>query len=704
MNRMGLGVFAFVIAVMGAGVFSAPARADDRSVCLDQNAALDDGIAACGRLIDAGKSKGNDLAGLYDWRAYRWLKKNNADRALSDLDQAIRLYPKYAHALSLRCWAWHDKGDADKALTDCNQSIQLDPKTSGAYQNRANAYILKSDYDHAISDYSQTLQLQPTSEMAFELRGNAYIGKADYDHAIADLTEAIRLDATHPRAFNWRANAYFGKKNFDLAVADYSAAARLAPTEPVYFRNRGWTFVQMGDTNRALPDYDQALRLNPNSDLWFNERGQIFLGLGNYDRAAADFDSAIRINANNNAAFGNRGLAYFFKGDFDRALADYAESIRLNPKNQADFNNRCLLLSRKGDLDAAMADCDEALRLVPRSPTAFGNRCGARLAKGDPDAAVADCDQAIAIDPGYTGAYVNRGMAYEAKGDKARATADFQTAIAKPPKYLTGKEFQETARQHLAALGGAARPVTPAPTPGPVAQQGGRRVALVIGNSGYKAVAALPNPSRDAAAVAGALRSAGFQTVTLETDLSLDRFINALRLFARQAESADWALIYYAGHGMEMNGTNYLIPIDAKLETDRDVNFEAVPLDQALNAVEGARKLRVVILDACRDNPFANQMRRTTASRSIGRGLARVEPDGGTLVAYAAKGGEVALDGDGQNSPFVSAILKYLPMPGVEINKFFRLVRDDVLTSTGRKQEPFVYGSLPSEDFFFVAK
>src|SRR4029077_11590180 len=135
------------------------------------------------------------------------------------------------------------------------------------------------------------------------------------------------------------------------------------------------------------------------------------------------------------------------------------------------------------------------------------------------------------------------------------------------------------------------------------------------------------------------------QTVTLETDLTLDRFVNALRLFARQAESAEWAVIYYAGHGMEMNGVNYLVPIDAKLETDRDVNFEAVPLDQALNAVEGARKLRVVILDACRDNPFANKMRRTTASRSMGRGLARVEPEGGTLVAYAARGGEVALDG-----------------------------------------------------------
>ncbi len=702
MNRVGIGVIALAALFGAAAGLAAPARADDKSVCFDVKAPLDDGIAACGRLIDGRKAKGNDLARLYDWRGYRWLKKSDPDRALADLDQAIRLSPKYAHALSLRCWAWHDKGDADKAMADCNQAIQLDPKMAGAYQNRGNTYMLQKDYDRAVAEYSQTLQLEPTNGIAFELRGNAYSSKGDYDRAITDFTEAIRLDPTRVRAFNWRANAYFGKKNYDLAIADYTSALRLVPTEPVYFRSRGWSYIQKGESSRALPDYDEALRLNPNSDAYFNERGQIFLNLGNYDRAVPDFDSAIRINPKSDAAFGNRGLAYFFKNDFERALADYAESIRLNPKNQADFNNRCLALARKGDLDAAMADCDEALRLVPRSPTAFGNRCGARLAKGDLDAAIADCDQAVAIDPGYTGGYVNRGLTYEAKGDRARAIADFETAIAKPAKYLTGRQFQDTARQHLASLGAS----RPAPLPqAPVAQQGGgRRVALVIGNSAYKSVAALPNPSRDAGAVADVLRRAGFQTATLETDLTLDRFVNALRLFARQAESAEWALIYYAGHGIEMNGVNYLVPVDARLETDRDVNFEAVPLDQVLSAVEGARKLRVVILDACRDNPFANKMKRTTASRSIGRGLARVEPEGGTLVAYAAKGGEVALDGDGQNSPFVTAILKYLPMPGVEINKFFRLVRDDVLNSTNRKQEPFVYGSLPSDDFFFVSR
>ncbi len=231
----------------------------------------------------------------------------------------------------------------------------------------------------------------------------------------------------------------------------------------------------------------------------------------------------------------------------------------------------------------------------------------------------------------------------------------------------------------------------------------GHRVALVIGNSGYDAVAPLANARRDAEAIAATLRSVGFQIVRLEGDMRRGRLIEALRNFAREAASADWAVIYFAGHGLEIGGTNYLVPVDAKLESDRDVQYEAVALEQVMGAVEGARKLRLVILDACRDNPFVARMKSTAASRSIGRGLARVEPEGGTLVAYAAKGGQVALDGAGANSPFVRALVEHLPTPGLEIGKLFRHVRDDVLAATGRRQEPFVYGSLPGEDFFFVA-
>jgi uncharacterized caspase-like protein len=178
------------------------------------------------------------------------------------------------------------------------------------------------------------------------------------------------------------------------------------------------------------------------------------------------------------------------------------------------------------------------------------------------------------------------------------------------------------------------------------------------------------------------------------------------RDFAARAETADWAVVYYAGHGMEVGGVNYLIPIDAKIAADRDIGFEAVPLEQILNAAERAKKLRLVILDACRDNPFANQMKRTltVASRSVSQGLAAVEPEAGTLVVYAAKDGETALDGDGISSPFASAFVKNLPTPGLEVRRLFDFVRDDVMEATGRKQKPFSYGSISGrQDFYFVA-
>lgn len=227
------------------------------------------------------------------------------------------------------------------------------------------------------------------------------------------------------------------------------------------------------------------------------------------------------------------------------------------------------------------------------------------------------------------------------------------------------------------------------------------RVALVIGNSGYSQVPQLVNPRKDSEAIAATFRKVGFKTVTLRHDLGRDAMNSALHAFAREAEKADWAVVYFAGHGIEYAGVNYIIPSDATLSSDRDVQFEAIALNQVLAAVEGARKLRLVILDACRDNPFLGRMKRSVASRSITRGLVRVEPSGGVLVAFAAKEGEIALDGDENNSPFTTALVKHIHTPGLEINRLFRRVRSEVLLSTNQRQEPYVYGSLPDEDFYF---
>ncbi|WP_441234000.1 caspase family protein [Bradyrhizobium sp. 930_D9_N1_4] len=226
-----------------------------------------------------------------------------------------------------------------------------------------------------------------------------------------------------------------------------------------------------------------------------------------------------------------------------------------------------------------------------------------------------------------------------------------------------------------------------------------RRVALVIGNSAYKSVPRLSNPTNDATLVGGMFRKAGFDSIDIKLDLNVVEMRKALREFGGKTRDADVAIIYYAGHGIELDGNNYLIPTDATLETDTDVLDETFPLDRVLFAIEPAKQLRLVILDACRDNPFAKTMKRTVASRAIGRGLAKIEPTSpNTMIAFAAKAGSTASDGDSKNSPFAAAVVERLPTPGLDLRKAFGFVRDDVLKNTGYKQEPYVYGSLGGDD------
>ena len=238
-------------------------------------------------------------------------------------------------------------------------------------------------------------------------------------------------------------------------------------------------------------------------------------------------------------------------------------------------------------------------------------------------------------------------------------------------------------------------------TAGPAAAT--KRVALVVGNSTYQNAPLLPNPANDAAAIAATLKSAGFDAVDSRLNLAAADMKRVLRDFADQARDADIALVYYAGHGIEIDGTNYLIPTDARLERDTDIYDEAFSLDRVLLAIEPARQLRLVIVDACRNNPFADTMKRTVASRSISRGLARVEPTvSNTLIAFAAKAGLTALDGNSKNSPYAAALVKYIAKPGLDLRRVFGFVRDDVLQATGNRQEPYVYGSLGGEDVALV--
>jgi hypothetical protein len=224
-----------------------------------------------------------------------------------------------------------------------------------------------------------------------------------------------------------------------------------------------------------------------------------------------------------------------------------------------------------------------------------------------------------------------------------------------------------------------------------------KRVALVIGNSAYQHVPAVPNPSRDAKAMAAMFDNAGFDVVTTQYDAGNLELKRAIRQFEDAATEADTAVIYYAGHGIEIHGTNYLIPIDAKLAADRNADDEAITLDRLVQAIDGARRLRLVILDTCRDNAFARTMKRERAAAlpEVHAGVCKSEPTGvNTLIAFAAKTA-LSLDAsDADHSPYAAALLTNLFVPGLDVRLALGRVRDEVLKKTNNRQEPFVYGSL----------
>jgi hypothetical protein len=246
----------------------------------------------------------------------------------------------------------------------------------------------------------------------------------------------------------------------------------------------------------------------------------------------------------------------------------------------------------------------------------------------------------------------------------------------------------------IAAVAAIGALVTSADTAWAQSQAGApRRVAMVIGNAHYLHAKSLKNPSKDAQAIADRFREAGFDTAGPLLDLNLKAMQDAVRDFGARAEQAEVAVFYYAGHGVEFSGENYLLPVDIAVETENDTEDRAVKLSLVLDAVKKARQLKVVILDACRDNPFAERYALQGAG-SVGHGLANIEPSSGVLVAFAARHGTVAFDGEGERSPFTLALLQQLARPGIDVLEFFSEVAKTVRKATNARQEPYTYGSV----------
>src|ERR1700754_2030771 len=224
-----------------------------------------------------------------------------------------------------------------------------------------------------------------------------------------------------------------------------------------------------------------------------------------------------------------------------------------------------------------------------------------------------------------------------------------------------------------------------------------KRVAFVVGNGAYKNVAPLPNPSVDAKAMAATLRNVGFEVVE-GSNLTRDKMTERLLDFGKKAQGADVAVFFYAGHGIAISGTNYLLPIDADIKSEMDVKLgAAITIDLTLEQTMGDAKVKLVFLDACRDNPFAAKIRSAKATRSanVGSGLAEMKSGEGTLLAFATGPGQTALDGEaGTKSPLTRALLANIAQPGVEIQQAMTKVRAQVNDETAKNQLPWGHTNL----------
>jgi len=493
--------------------------------------------------------------------------------------------------------------------------------------------------------------------------------KGNYSQVIADATEAMRLQAGQITLYNLRGSAYFDKGEYDIAIADFNDALRIGPPSGIVYHNRGNAWRRKGDNAKALADYDQAIQLGPKDAYTYQNRGATKQALG----------------------------------DLDGALTDINEAIRINPTQASVYNNRAVIWRAKGDIDRAIADSSEAIRLAKaKAPVNVMTPPGSVLIS----------------------AYIQRGLSYEAKSDYGHAREDYNATLEGVAPDAGSKANQATTKARLALLSDAIAPApqapaptpelkttpgqspisAPAPTPFPIASTG-KRVALVIGNGAYAHVKALPNPPNDAHAIAKNLRELGFR-VSEGIDLDRASMQKITREFLLDAAHAQTAVLYFAGHGVQVDGRNFLVPVDVRLQPGINPIETMIDMDTILAALDDQVRTNILIFDACRNNPMAEQrVASAGSSRAIEAGglappsapVAGTTLGAGTLIAFATAPGQVALDGEGANSPFSAALSRHIGTPGLEVQQMLTRVRAEVVAATKSKQVPWSNSSLLGE-------
>ena len=588
-----------------------------------------------------------------------------------------------ARALLARGKIYFDRGNLGAALGDLRQSVELDREDANGHYWLGRVLGQTATPADALRSFDEALRVRPGWPNAINARGIMYGRQGDNAKAIEAFSAAIKADPHFLVVYKNRGEAYERIGDRAKAVVDYQHVVA-TPARPgevdderVKAEVAGY-LKRLAATGRASSDGDRGACERASADARVEACGRII--------ADATATSAEQVSA-----LMSRSLVYQDRRQYEAVIADMDRLLQIKSDHVAALSRRA---NAKGDLNRAtdaIADYDVVLKLEPGSVWALNGRGNAHRSLGQFERALADYDEATRIAPGFLWPVRNRAYAQERLGLFEEAEAGYRLVIQARERPgnnddRRAKRDAENDLRRLASLKEARARTEVRFT---------RRVALVIANTRYTgSFDALTTPSTDVRAVAAALKRSGFKDEDVVEKHDLDRrgMIAALREFEGKARTADWAMVFFAGHGVRARSNlDYMIPIDAQIESERDLADEAVALERVVERIGDAKKLQLVVFDACRSNDLTRRLYSVTnQQRSASQSAAPFEAPG-LILAFSARRGQSAFDGK-TNSPFVEALLTSMDRPGADLESVLNATAEQVKKVTGDQQVPEIYG------------